>query len=61
MKRVMSNGDWTLFCPNEAPGLVDAYGENYTQNEWRLKLHSKQVKIKTTLKTSEDLNYTRNE
>jgi ribonucleotide reductase alpha subunit len=29
MKRVEENGDWTLFCPNEAPGLSDCYGEEY--------------------------------
>ncbi len=29
MKRVESDGDWQLFCPNEAPGLSDAYGEKF--------------------------------
>lgn len=29
MERVDSNGDWTLFCPNEAPGLADAVGEDF--------------------------------
>lgn len=29
MKRVEANEDWTLFCPNEAPGLADAYGEEF--------------------------------
>jgi ribonucleoside-diphosphate reductase subunit M1 len=29
MKRVEANGDWTLFCPNEAPGLADVYGEEF--------------------------------
>ena len=37
MKRVEANGSWSLFCPNEAPGLSDCYGaafENlYTQYE----------------------------
>ena len=27
MKRVRDNGDWTLFCPNEARGLFDCHGE----------------------------------
>ncbi len=27
MKRVEENGNWSLFCPNEAPGLSDSYGE----------------------------------
>jgi ribonucleoside-diphosphate reductase alpha chain len=29
MKRVEENGDWTLMCPNECPGLSDAYGEAF--------------------------------
>lgn len=29
MKRVESEGDWSLFCPNEAPGLADCYGEEF--------------------------------
>lgn len=29
MKRVEKNQDWTLFCPNEAPGLSDCYGEEF--------------------------------
>ncbi|TMW55709.1 hypothetical protein Poli38472_010591 [Pythium oligandrum] len=29
MKRVESNGDWSLFCPNEAPGLYSCWGEEF--------------------------------
>lgn len=29
MKRVKENGDWSLFCPNEAPGLADCWGEEF--------------------------------
>jgi ribonucleoside-diphosphate reductase alpha chain len=29
MKRVQSNGDWTLMCPDECPGLADCYGEEF--------------------------------
>ncbi|KAJ5281467.1 hypothetical protein N7478_006839 [Penicillium angulare] len=29
MKRVEANADWTLFCPNEAPGLADVYGDEF--------------------------------
>lgn len=29
MKRVEENGAWSLFCPNEAPGLADCYGEEF--------------------------------
>ena len=29
MKRVENNEEWTLMCPNECPGLADAYGEDF--------------------------------
>jgi ribonucleoside-diphosphate reductase alpha chain len=29
MQRVEDNGDWSLFCPNEAPGLADCYGKDF--------------------------------
>lgn len=29
MKRVVEDGDWTLMCPNECPGLVDSWGEEF--------------------------------
>ncbi len=29
MKRVEDNDMWSLFCPNEAPGLADCYGEDF--------------------------------
>lgn len=29
MQRVKENGDWTLMCPNECPGLSEAYGEEF--------------------------------
>ena len=29
MKRVETNEGWSLFCPNECPGLYDAYGEDF--------------------------------
>jgi ribonucleoside-diphosphate reductase alpha chain len=31
MKRVEENGDWSLFCPNEAPGLSECWGEQFEQ------------------------------
>ncbi len=31
MKRVEENGDWSLFCPNECPGLADCYGMEFEQ------------------------------
>lgn len=37
MKRVEADGDWSLFCPSEAPGLSECFGEAfenlYTQYE----------------------------
>jgi len=29
MKRVKENGQWPLFCPNEAPGLADVWGDEF--------------------------------
>ncbi|CCH43750.1 ribonucleoside-diphosphate reductase subunit M1 [Wickerhamomyces ciferrii] len=31
MKRVESNGEWTLFSPNEAPGLDETYGDEFEE------------------------------
>lgn len=31
MKRVETDGTWTLMCPNECPGLCDVYGEEFEQ------------------------------
>ena len=30
MERVRGNGKWSLFCPDECPGLDDVYGDNFT-------------------------------
>ncbi|CAN6172694.1 unnamed protein product [Urochloa humidicola] len=29
MQRVQNNGEWSLFCPNEAPGLADCWGDEF--------------------------------
>jgi ribonucleoside-diphosphate reductase alpha chain len=29
MERVKENGKWSLFCPNEAPGMHECYGEEF--------------------------------
>lgn len=29
MKRIEENGKWSLFCPNEAPGLADVWGPEF--------------------------------
>lgn len=31
MERVESNGEWSLFCPNEAPGLSDCWGPEFVK------------------------------
>ncbi len=31
MRRVKENGNWPLFCPNEAPGLADLHGEEFDE------------------------------
>lgn len=31
MERVKANGEWTLMCPNECPGLSDCFGDNFVQ------------------------------
>ena len=31
MKRVEQNGDWTLMCPHECPGLSDCYGAEFEE------------------------------
>ena len=35
MKRIEENGTWTLFCPNEAPGLADVWGEEFEERYTR--------------------------
>jgi len=31
MQRVSSDGDWSLFCPDQCPGLSDCYGNDYKE------------------------------
>ncbi|KAJ9602038.1 ribonucleotide-diphosphate reductase subunit rnr1 [Cladophialophora chaetospira] len=31
MERVEKNQEWTLFCPHEAPGLADVYGDEFKE------------------------------
>ncbi len=38
MQKVEANEDWALFCPNEAPGLADCYGNDFER------LYNKYVK-----------------
>nr|GMD83152.1 Ribonucleoside-diphosphate reductase large subunit [Ipomoea batatas] len=45
MERVQSNGQWSLFCPNEAPGLADCCGEEFEElhTEYERKGKAKKV------------------
>ncbi|MDB5047702.1 MAG: ribonucleotide-diphosphate reductase subunit alpha, partial [Fibrobacteres bacterium] len=52
MKRVMAEGEWTLFSPNEVPDLHDLYGQAF---EKRYKFYEEEVRqgrIKTFKKMS---------
>lgn len=31
MERVRDDGEWTLMCPNECPGLPDVWGDAFNQ------------------------------
>jgi ribonucleoside-diphosphate reductase alpha chain len=50
MKRVESNGDWSLFCPNEAPGLPDCYGKDF---ERLYEKYEKEGRARKTIKAQE--------
>ncbi len=34
MEQVEKDGDWYLFCPDEAPGLNDCYGQKFRELYW---------------------------
>jgi len=50
MRRVKDNGEWTLFCPNEAfdketgKGLIDVWGEDFDRMYTRLEAEKKGLK-----------------
>ncbi len=44
MKRVKENGNWSLFCPNEAPGLYECYGEQFEELYTRYENEGRQRK-----------------
>jgi ribonucleoside-diphosphate reductase alpha chain len=50
MKRVEANEDWSLFCPNEAPGLADCYGDEF---EKLYEKYEKEGKARETVKAQE--------
>jgi ribonucleoside-diphosphate reductase alpha chain len=50
MKRVEENGEWSLFCPNEAPGLADVYGQAFENLYER---YEREGKARRTIKAQE--------
>ena len=50
MERVKANGDWSLFCPNECPGLPDCYGDEFKE---LYEKYEKEGRAKKTIKAQE--------
>ena len=50
MERVKADGEWSLFCPNEAPGLSDTYGGEFEALYHR---YEKEGKARQTVKAQE--------
>ncbi len=50
MKRVEKNEEWSLFCPNEAPGLSDCHGDEF---ERLYEKYEREGKAKETIKAQE--------
>ena len=50
MKRVKENGDWTLMCPHECPGLSDSHSEEF---ETRYLKYEKEGKGRKTIKAQD--------
>jgi ribonucleotide reductase alpha subunit len=50
MKRVIGDGEWTLMCPNECPGLVDVWGDEFDRLYMR---YEEEGKGRKTIKARE--------
>jgi ribonucleoside-diphosphate reductase alpha chain len=50
MKRVEANGDWSLMCPNECPGLSDTWGKDF---ERLYEKYEREGKARKTVKAQE--------
>ena len=50
MKRVEAGGEWSLFCPNEAPGLADCWGEEFEELYTR---YEKEGRARKTIKAQQ--------
>lgn len=42
MEKVEKNEDWCLFCPQDAPGLADVYGEEFNQLYYKYEKEGRQ-------------------
>ena len=45
MERIKENGKWSLFCPNECPGLADVYGDEFVSLYTKYEFEGKSKKI----------------
>jgi ribonucleoside-diphosphate reductase alpha subunit len=50
MQRVEDNGEWSLFCPKEAPGLAEVYGKDF---EALYEKYEKEGRARKTIKAQE--------
>ncbi|MFK7971785.1 MAG: ribonucleoside-diphosphate reductase subunit alpha [Bacteroidia bacterium] len=50
MQRVKEDGEWSLFCPHEAPGLYDNWGDKFEENYVR---HEQEGKARRTVPARE--------
>ena len=47
MKQVQEDKEWYFFCPDEAPGLNNVYGEEYENLYWK---YVEEKRFKSTIK-----------
>uniref|UniRef100_A0A0E0K6H8 Ribonucleoside-diphosphate reductase n=1 Tax=Oryza punctata TaxID=4537 RepID=A0A0E0K6H8_ORYPU len=45
MERVQNNENWSLFCPNEAPGLADCWGDEFQNRYMKYEREGKAKKV----------------
>ena len=44
-RRVEANEDWSLFCPNEAPGLAEVWGDKFDELYTRYEAEGRARKV----------------
>ena len=50
MQRVEANQEWSLFCPNEAPGLADVWGAEFSM---KYEEYERQGRAKKTIRAQQ--------